>query len=77
MAAVCTGTGFGVTGFYASARADAPLDLTLALRRAPLFAGDRTELVVEIVLREGLDARLALTPSTEGSTLERSCVAGC
>jgi hypothetical protein len=70
MAAVCTCIGVGVTGFYATARADEPSTLTVTLGRTPLHAGDRTELVVEIVLATGLDARLALTPSAEGSTLE-------
>lgn len=42
----------------------------MTFRRQPLRVGDRTELVVEVVLPEGSDARVALTPSTEGTTLE-------
>lgn len=60
-----------VTAFSRTASADPP---ALAIRLLPsrLEAGDRTALVVEVVLPPGpnADARLALTPSTEGTTLE-------
>jgi hypothetical protein len=56
--------------FGGTARAQGASRLAVTLHERTLRAGDRTELVVEVVLPQGVDARLALTPSTEGETLE-------